>query len=132
MAALDKLDTFDVERDLGNWLRGIARHKLLNHFRSVKRRSSAMKRFHEEVRETIDPAMEMAADTEDRTSIEALLRCVEKLPERLRYVVRSGLEGQRADLLAEELETTRGAIYNLHYRANKLLRDCVKGELAKG
>ncbi len=131
ITALDKIDTFDTNRDLGNWLRGIARNKLYNHFRSVKRRSSAMKRFHEEVSEVIDPLFERAAKDDDRDAIEALMRCVEKLPERLKSVVRSGLEGLKADQLAEEMETTRGAVYNLHYRANQLLKECVSNELAK-
>lgn len=129
LTALDKLDTFDVDKNFGAWLRGIARHKLYNHFRSVNRRSAAMKRFFEEVQEVLDPELEKSAASDSRISIEALLRCVEKLPDRLKHVVRSGLEGMHADKLADELDTTRGAIYNLHYRANKLLRSCVEAEL---
>ena len=32
--------------------------------------------------------------------------------------------------LAEELSTTVGAVYNLHYRANQLLRECLQKEFA--
>jgi RNA polymerase sigma-70 factor (ECF subfamily) len=54
------------------------------------------------------------------------------LPIRLRRVVRAGLDGTKPALLAQALSTTVGAIYNLHYRANQLLRDCVRKELADG
>ena len=131
ITALQKLDTFEAGRDFGAWLRGIARHKLHNHFRSIRRRSDAMDRFFEEVYDTIAPEMEQAARDETRYSIEALLRCIDKLPEKLRKVVRAGLEGHRPQQLAQELETTPGAVYNLHYRSNQLLRDCVEKELAE-
>ena len=52
--------------------------------------------------------------------------CIAQLPERLRRVVRAGLDGERPAELAEEMSTTVGAIYNLHYRANQLLRECLK------
>jgi RNA polymerase sigma-70 factor (ECF subfamily) len=44
-------------------------------------------------------------------------------------VVRGGLDGDKPDALAAELVTSVGAIYNLHYRANQTLRECVKKEL---
>ncbi len=69
-------------------------------------------------------------DREER--IEALLRCVGKLPEKLRRVVRSGLEGMKAQALAQTLETTTGAVHQLHYRANQLLRQCMKEEVVDG
>ena len=58
-----------------------------------------------------------------------MLRCINRLPEKLRRVVRAGLEGDKPSALAEELVTTVGAVYNLHYRANQLLRTCVQKEL---
>jgi len=51
---------------------------------------------------------------------------VRQLPEKLRRVVRAGLSGDKPAALAEELATSVGAIYNLHYRANQLLRKCVE------
>ena len=39
------------------------------------------------------------------------------------------LDGEKAESLAREMRSTVGAIYNLHYRANQLLRDCVRKEL---
>jgi RNA polymerase sigma-70 factor (ECF subfamily) len=43
-------------------------------------------------------------------------------------VVRGGLEGNRPAEMAVELSTTVGAVYNLHYRANQLLRECLQKE----
>jgi RNA polymerase sigma-70 factor (ECF subfamily) len=43
--------------------------------------------------------------------------------------VRAGLNGDRPAALAEALATSVGAIYNLHYRANQLLRMCLEKEM---
>jgi RNA polymerase sigma-70 factor (ECF subfamily) len=61
--------------------------------------------------------------------IERLLRCVARLPERLRRVVRGGLDGDKPTELAAALSTTVGVIYNLHHRANQLLRECLQREV---
>ena len=60
------------------------------------------------------------------TLIERLLRCIAELPERLRRVVRAGLDGDKPAEVAQALSTTVGAVYNLHYRANQLLRACLE------
>jgi RNA polymerase sigma-70 factor (ECF subfamily) len=132
IAAFRSLKTFRRGEDFGAWLRGIARNKLYNHFRGYSRRVSALDRFRRQVVEILEPDLEKAAASERTEAVEALLRCVSKLPERLRHVVRSGLEGARPAALAEEMSTTVGAIYNLHYRANKLLRECMQAETANG
>ena len=46
--------------------------------------------------------------------------------ERLRRVVRAGLDGDKPAELADVLSTTVGVIFNLHYRANQLLRECLQ------
>jgi RNA polymerase sigma-70 factor, ECF subfamily len=73
--------------------------------------------------------LEEAAASDTSESVEALLRCIARLPDKLRRVVRAGLDGDKPVDLAEELVTSVGAIYNMHYRANRLLRDCVTREL---
>lgn len=126
VTALRSLPSYRRGDDFGAWLRGIARNKLLNHYRSTARRNQAMQRFREEAGRLIEADLEQAADRE--AVIERLLRCIADLPERLRRVVRAGLYGGRPAELARELSTTVGAIYNLHYRANQLLRDCLQKE----
>jgi RNA polymerase sigma-70 factor (ECF subfamily) len=40
------------------------------------------------------------------------------------------LDGIRANVLAEQLGTTVPGIYQLHYRANQLLRSCLEKEVS--
>ena len=126
LAALNSMASFRRGDDFGAWLRGIARNKLLVYFRTESRRSRALQRFREEVTTRIEKELEEAA-TGDRTeTLERLLRCIAELPEKLRRVVRAGLDGDKPAELAEALSTTVGMIYNLHYRANRLLRACLQ------
>src|SRR4051812_24692316 len=126
LAALESLPTFRRGDDFGTWLRGIARNKLLTYYRSTARRSRAMLRFQESVARLIEDDLERASAADRSDVIERLLACIARLPERLRRVVRAGLNGSKPAELARELSTTVGVIYNLHYRANQLLRECLK------
>ena len=129
LAALESLSTFRRGDDFGAWLRGIARNKLLVYFRTQSRRSQALKRFRDEVTVLIEGDIEREAASDRAETIERLLRCIAQLPERLRRVVRAGLDGDRPAELAKALATTVGVIYNLHYRANQLLRECLRKEV---
>jgi RNA polymerase sigma-70 factor (ECF subfamily) len=128
LAALASLSTFRRGDDFGAWLRGIARNKLLVYFRSQSRRSQALRRFRDEVTTLIENDLESAAASERTETIERLLGCIAQLPERLRRVVRAGLDGDRPAEVAKALSTTVGVVYNLHYRANQLLRACLQRE----
>jgi RNA polymerase sigma-70 factor, ECF subfamily len=130
LAAYRRLETFRRGDDFGAWLRGIARNKLHDYFRSSVRRNKALERFREEVARVVQEDLDRAASGDNSESIEALLRCIARLPEKLRRIVRGGLDGDKPAELAEEFVTSVGAIYNMHYRANQLLRDCVQKELA--
>jgi RNA polymerase sigma-70 factor (ECF subfamily) len=129
LAALESLPTFRRGDDFGAWLRGIARNKLLVYFRTQSRRSRALQRFRDEVMALIAGDLEGAAVNDRAETIERLLRCVAQLPERLRRVVRAGLDGDKPAELAAALSTTVGVIYNLHHRANQLLRECLQREV---
>ncbi len=126
LAALRNLPTFRRGDDFGAWLRGIARNKVLVYFRTQARRSQALQRFREEVMDLIQDDLECAAASDRAELIEQLLRCIAKLPERLRRVVRAGLDGDKPAEIAQELCTTVGVVYNLHCRANQLLRECLQ------
>ncbi len=123
LAALARLSTFRRGDDFGAWLHGIARNKLLLSYRSRSRRSRALQRFRDEVTARIEGGLERAAASDRAEMIERLLRCVAGLPERLRRVVRAGLDGDGPAEVARALGTTVGVVYNLHYRANRLLRE---------
>jgi len=129
MDAYRGLDQFDIDADFGAWLRGIARNKLLMHFRTTQRRERRETEFREEVARLLEHDLERIYADQSEHAIEALLRCIGKLPERMRHVVRAGLGGTKASKLATELSTSVGAIYNLNYRANSMLRACVTEEI---
>jgi RNA polymerase sigma-70 factor (ECF subfamily) len=129
LAALASLPSFRRGDDFGAWLRGIARNKLLLYFRSQSRRHQALQRFRDEVTALIEEDLERAAASDRAETIERLLRCVAELPERLRQVVRAGLNGDRPAEVARALATTVGVVYNLHCRANQLLRECLQKEV---
>jgi RNA polymerase sigma-70 factor (ECF subfamily) len=126
LAAFESIRTFRRADDFGAWLRGIARNKLLVYFRSQSRRSQALQRFRDEVAALVADDLERAASSDRGEMIERLLGCIARLPERLRRVVRGGLNGDRPAELARALSTTVGVIYNLHSRANQLLRECLQ------
>jgi RNA polymerase sigma-70 factor (ECF subfamily) len=128
IAAWRDLAGFRRGQDFGAWLRGIARNRLLTHFRSQQRRANAVERFQAEVASLAEQQMESAAHHDEAGHVERLLHCISRLPEKLRRIVHAGLDGARPATLAEELHTTVPAIYQLHYRANQLLRDCMTKE----
>lgn len=122
------LRSFRRGGDFGAWLRGIARNRLLTHFRSQQRRAGAAERFQAEVVRVAEQELDAAAHKDEGGRLERLLHCISRLPDKLRRVVHAGLEGARPAALAEDLQTTVPAIYQLHYRANQLLRDCMNKE----
>jgi RNA polymerase sigma-70 factor (ECF subfamily) len=130
VVAYGSLPAFHRGDDFGAWMRGIARNKVQFHLRSSIRRNKALERFRDEVAVEIQADLDRVASADDGDAIETLLQCIAQLPERMRRVVRGGLEGDRAAALAEELATSVTAVYNLHYRANKLLRECLHKELS--
>ena len=128
IAAWRDLAGFRRGEDFGAWLRGIARHRLLTHFRSQQRRANAVERFQAEVARIAEQELDTAAQNDESGRFDRLLHCISRLPEKLRRVVHAGLDGARPAALAEELQTTVPAIYQLHYRANQLLRECMTKE----
>ena len=128
ISAWRDLARFRRGEDFGAWLRGIARNRLLTHFRSQQRRANTVERFQAEVVRIAEQELEAVALSQESDRFERLLHCISRLPEKLRRVVHAGLDGVRPAMLAEELQTTVPAIYQLHYRANQLLRECMTKE----
>jgi RNA polymerase sigma-70 factor (ECF subfamily) len=125
-AAFRNLHDFQRGNEPSAWLRGIARNKISGHFRSVSRRARAMDRFREEVALVCGETLDESMGLESSETIEVLLHCITRLPDRMRRVVHAGLDGHRPAELAAELNVSVGAVYSLHYRANQLLRECVR------
>ncbi|MCO8120637.1 sigma-70 family RNA polymerase sigma factor [Stieleria sp. TO1_6] len=130
LKAFRNLEQYESGSNFRAWLRGIARNELRMHFRAAVRRHSNEANFREAVSRVIQQDLEHHAQQQTDAAIESLLRCVSRLPERMRRVVRAGLDGQKAKSVAAEMSSSVGAVYNLHYRANELLRQCVQKEIS--
>jgi RNA polymerase sigma-70 factor, ECF subfamily len=125
IAAFRGLEKFDTSQSFEAWLIGIARHRVLGHFRSTDRRQKANQRFREECLVLIESELLEAEGKFGRDPLKRLMDCVEKLPERMRQVIRARLRGEDGSMAAKLLHTTRGAIYMLQLRANDHLKQCM-------
>jgi len=125
LAAFENLASFRRGDDFGAWLRGIARNKVKMYFRSRMRRENALERFRSEVTELVEPDLERATQAVQEEQLTRLLHCISKLPDKMRRIVQGGLEGQKAQTLAETMESSVAVIYVTNHRAHKLLRECM-------
>lgn len=124
LIAFEKLAVCDPPRFAG-WLLGIARNQLRNHWRARTRREDALARFREEALEVVDPELQTLSAGSSPAQIERLLHCIALLPDRLRRIVRAGLEGIRSETLAAELGVKPNALYQARFRAHAALRKCM-------
>jgi RNA polymerase sigma-70 factor, ECF subfamily len=124
LIAFEKLETCDPAKFLP-WLLGIARNQLRNHWRARARREDALARFREEINEIVEPELDAAAGQFSPAEIERLLHCISQLPDRLRRIVRAGLEGVRSEAIAQELGIYPNALYQARFRAHAALRRCM-------
>ena len=130
IAAFRGLDKFDTNQSFEAWLIGIAKNRVLMHFRTLSRRKSAHDKFREECLTRIEPELEKSGDRFNSERIAALMDCVERLPERMRRVIRARLRGEAGERIAKALGLTRGAIYMINLRANKNLKECLNQQLS--
>ena len=126
LIAYRKLNTYEPGKCVRDWLVGIAKGELNNYWRKNERRASAMRRFRQEVAEAIEPELDLAHAELESSRIERLLDCISQLPQRARRVVRAGLDGHRAESLADELGISANTLYQVRYRAHEALRKCMQ------
>lgn len=129
ISAYRGLEKFDTEQSFEGWLIGIAKNRILMHFRTSDRRRSAHEKFCEECLTRIEPEMAESNKNLDSERIAVLMNCVESLPERMRRVIRARLRGEAGEKIANGLGLTRGAIYMINLRANKALKECLTQQL---
>lgn len=125
IAAFRGLAKFDTSQSFEAWLIGIARHRVLGHFRAIERRNNTDVKFREECLARIAGELEEIEEETGNDPLKRLMDCVEKLPERMRQVIRARLRGEDGSQTAALLNTSRGAIYMLQLRANGQLKDCM-------
>jgi RNA polymerase sigma-70 factor, ECF subfamily len=125
LVAFDRLKTCDPAQ-FRPWLIGIAKNKLKQHWRKQSRRAAAMERFREELATVVEAEVDASFRLLRAEHIERLLDCIGRLPDRVRRIVRAGLDGGRADELADELGMNRNAIYQARFRGFAALRKCME------
>ena len=125
ITAYERLSTYRQEESFQAWLFGISRNKLLHYYRAKVRKASAMERFQASVWDEVGPRVEALNENVPTERLELLLNCINKLPEKLRRIVRAELKEEKLKDLAVEMNTSSGTIYTLHWRAMGLLRSCM-------
>ena len=81
VAAWQNLERYEPYKEFGAWLTGIAKNKLLNHFRSRRRRAGALERLRHEIATCTEEFLERVRGEHVRHQVGRLRRCMEDLPE---------------------------------------------------
>jgi RNA polymerase sigma factor CnrH len=128
LAAHRGLETFDVTRDFGAWMRGIVRNK----FREWARRQHRYTVLHDSVLASVDREyhrMEQAAESSEEIFV-ALRRCLKKLPELMRRAIDLFyMKRMSGEDVARELEAKEPAVRKRLQRAREQLAGCLTSAL---
>lgn len=122
---------FDSQRDIGKWLRGIARNLVRNELRKDQRRQRIL---HEGLSELLIRPLESETETPvwEQGRMSALRDCVEQLAPKSRQIVagRYG-DGWKAPDLADHLGMTAAAVRQALMRIREQLKQCIELRLAE-
>ncbi|MDA3963258.1 MAG: antiterminator Q family protein [Planctomycetota bacterium] len=129
LTAHNKLADFDATRDLGAWLRGIARTTALAHNRAAARRT---RREHTAAQLALALAAEREQAPDERLT--ALHGCLRQLahnrPEVLHLLEQRYTHETALSALARELSIAEGALRVRLLRARQILRHCIDTRIA--
>jgi RNA polymerase sigma-70 factor (ECF subfamily) len=126
IAAYAHLDQFRTDQELGPWLKGIARNKVITHLRQRYRHGTALERLKADALEKVANELDRAQGGDDSGAVDRLRGCLDKLPPRLRDVIRARYyERRRVDAIARALGSTASAISSLLFRGRKELETCL-------
>ena len=126
IAAFESLSRFDLDAELGSWLKGIARNKLLMHLRRRYQHGEALERLKAEAVQVVFEETCRLQEADGAPSLDRLRHCLDKLPPRLLGVVRSRyFDRERVSSIASKLGTTATAISSLLFRGRKELETCL-------
>ncbi len=127
VAAYGSLNTYQMDSDLGVWIKGIARHKLLSYFRRAYREKGRLAAFREQLMEELVEDVSRATSGDSADMIEKLRMCMKRLPERLRMVMEARYYAcEKVSALAARLGTSATAISSLLYRGREDLMACME------
>ena len=124
VVAYREMDSYDLDRNFGKWLRGIARNLVRNELRKQGRHRRIL---HESLSQHLLDLAENEKDREvDVTQLSALRDCVEQLPGKSRELVRSRyFEGWDATILADKVEMKAATVRQTLLRIRRQLYQCV-------
>ncbi len=132
LVAWRERDSFDSQRDIGKWLRGIARNLVRNEFRKEQRRKRIL---HDGLSELLVRSLEgdtKAVDWE-HCPMSVLRDCVEQLAPKSRQIVAGRYsDGWKAPDLADHLGMTAAAVRQALMRIREQLKQCIELRMAEG
>ncbi|MCB1062049.1 MAG: sigma-70 family RNA polymerase sigma factor [Verrucomicrobiae bacterium] len=131
--AYERLDEFDVDRDFGAWVRGIARNLVINERRKDARRKRIIADNLTDVlvRSSSVPETE-AEELGDRgtAKVAALRQCMMELPEKSRALIKARYEeDESAPDIADRFEMKAPAVRKALERVREALRKCMDEKL---
>ena len=133
LRAYQRPGSFDAARgDLGAWLFGVARNVIRRAWREAARRSRAGETEAFRIRQA---AAERALERDLRMDpvLEALERCLRRLPERSSALLRAHYEQGLAPVeIAGTFSMTANAVYVVLHRLRRALRRCMRAVLSPG
>ncbi len=132
LVAWREFDSFDAQRDLGKWLRGIARNLVRNERRKDQRRNRIL---NERLTELLVGPVEDDCEAIgwEQCRVSALRDCVEQLAPKSRQIVAGRYsDGWKAPDLADHLGMTSAAVRQALMRIREQLKQCIELQTAEG
>jgi RNA polymerase sigma-70 factor (ECF subfamily) len=123
-----KYDQYDPSRPFGAWAIGIGKYEVL-YFR--RERATDRHLFDDDLVEQIASRYELLAEDVDPLR-EALKHCVEELKGRSKRIIDLRYRnGMRANVIAQQMTLTPGAVRSLLARIREQLRRCIQRRIGK-
>lgn len=130
VVVIEKINTFDASRDLGAWVRGIARNLFAKACRDKRQKDLRENTHDPALLEAIERAYNSRSSAEEDTARERVVRlkaCLEKLPQNVRQLLSDRYESHSSSKqLAELHNRSISAIETTLSRVRATLLQCVQ------